>query len=147
MVNQMKNFRTLIGISVFWLALSMLSDGINVLVLPALILDISGDATKATTLGLLTFVGLMAAMLVQPIAGAFSDRMRPRWGRRGTIASGLILILLALTLFGSNGSLLVVILGYIFLQVAGSIAQAASRDIFLTRSPFASAVPLQASKA
>src|SRR5512135_986524 len=73
-VNIGRQTRLLFGISIFWLALSVLSDGINTLVLP---LQVSGTASQnnqATILGLLTFVGLLAGALIQPVAGAFSDR-------------------------------------------------------------------------
>jgi MFS family permease len=119
--------RLLFGISVFWLALSMLFDGVNTLVLPFLLLRVTGETTKATTLGLLTFVGLLIGMLIQPIAGAWSDGLRPRWGRRGAIAIGLLLILAALAFFGFSRSLLTLFVGYILLQVAASIAQAAQQ--------------------
>lgn len=65
--------QVLFGISVFWLALSLLFDGLTALVLPRYLLG-QADQSRATTLGLLTFVGLLAGMLVQPVAGAWSDR-------------------------------------------------------------------------
>ena len=55
----MDRVRLLFGISVFWLALSMLFDGINTLVLPAYLLGAAADSSKATVLGLLTFAGLL----------------------------------------------------------------------------------------
>src|SRR5436309_13533086 len=95
----MGRVRMLAGISVFWLALSMLFDGLNTLVLPQQLLGFTDRASRATTLGLLTFAGLLLGMLVQPVAGLVSDRLRPRWGRRGTIALGGLLILLSLAFF------------------------------------------------
>ncbi len=91
--------RILLGISVFWLALSLLFDGLTVLVLPRYLLD-QADSVRATTLGLLTFIGLLAGMIVQPLAGAWSDRLQPRLGRRGSLALGVGLILVALAIFG-----------------------------------------------
>ena len=75
----MRQLRLLLGISVFWLALSVLSDGLNSLVLPWLLLDRAADGPTgptgpATVLGLLTFAGLVVAsvfyslpFMVQPI--------------------------------------------------------------------------------
>ena len=80
-----KRLRTLIDISVFWLGLSLLSDGVTTLVLPNLLLKLKPDGGQATVLGLLTFLGLLVGMLVQPYAGAWSDRLRPCLGRRGPI--------------------------------------------------------------
>jgi len=68
----------LLGISVFWLALSMLFDGMNTIVLPAYLVDQAGEDSRATTLGLVTFIGIACGMLVQPPAGEYSDRLRPR---------------------------------------------------------------------
>jgi MFS family permease len=123
----MRHIRLLLGISVFWLALSMLFDGINTLVLPQHLLGFAEPASRATTLGLLTFAGLLLGMLVQPIAGLVSDRLRPRWGRRGMIALGVMLILASLMFFGIASSLAIVFVSYVCLQVAASIAQAAQQ--------------------
>lgn len=123
----MGRVRMLFGISVFWLALSMLSDGLNTLVLPQHLLGFTTPTSRATTLGLLTFVGLLLGMPVQPIAGRLSDQLLPRWGRRGMIALGVLLILVSLVLFGVAGSLVAVFLSYVCLQVAASIAQAAQQ--------------------
>src|SRR5215216_2574670 len=92
--------RLLVGISVFWLALSMLSDGLDALVLPHHLVALTDAPSRATALGLLTFVGLLIGMLVQPLAGLLSDRLQPRWGRIGVIATGAVLILMSLALFG-----------------------------------------------
>ena len=68
----LKQTRLLIGISIFWLALSMLFDGINTLVLPLQISAIDNQTSRASLLGLLSFFGLIVSALIQPIAGAFS---------------------------------------------------------------------------
>jgi MFS family permease len=104
----------------------MVFDGINTLVLPRHLLGLVDEASKATVLGLVSFVGLVAGMLVQPVAGAFSDRLRPRWGRRGTLALGALALLISLALFGLSTSLLAV-LSYLLVQVAASTAQAAQQ--------------------
>src|SRR3989304_3222880 len=43
-----------------------------------------------TALGILGFIGLLVAMAVQPIVGAFSDRARSRLGRRLPFIPGLV---------------------------------------------------------
>jgi MFS family permease len=121
-----KRVRLLFGISVFWLALSMLFDGLNTLVLPVLLLPIADDS-KGTTLGLLTFAGLLLGMLVQPVAGVLSDRIRPQWGRHHMIALGVLLTLAALGIFGIARGLVAVFAGYLLVQGAASVAQAAQQ--------------------
>jgi MFS family permease len=114
-----------------WIPFSMLSDGLSTLLLPQMLLSIADPAGKSTALGLITFVGLLAGMLIQPVAGAFSDGLRPRWGRRGTIWSGILLILAALTFFGFGAAwgLIAVIIGFLLIQVTTSVTQAAQQGL------------------
>ena len=124
-----RHFRLLFGISVFWLALSVLTDGINTLVLPLQISVLTDQHYQATILGFLTFIGLLAGALIQPIAGAFSDKLYPRWGRKGFIAFGLFASLISLFLFAVLPSLLGVIVGYLAIQISASIAQAGQQGL------------------
>ena len=123
----MSRGRLLLGISVFWLGLSMLSDGLNTLVLPSHLLNFTTETNRATTLGLLTFAGLLVGLFVQPIAGAFSDQLRTRWGRRGTIGLGVVLMQATLIVFGFTKSLVGVLLSYSMIQVTMNLAQAAQQ--------------------
>jgi MFS family permease len=123
----MNKTRLLFGISIFWLGLSMLSDGLNTLVLPSHLFHFTTEATRATTLGLLTFTGLLVGLLVQPIAGMFSDRLYMRWGRRGAIGLGVLLTVVALIAFSFARSLAGVILSYWIIQVTANLAQAAQQ--------------------
>src|SRR5688572_26787997 len=93
--------RLLFGISVFWLALSVLFDGINTLVLPLQLGVLASQNNQATLLGLLTFVGLLAGALIQPVAGTFSDTLQPILGRKGFIGIGLLLSLVSLFIFAT----------------------------------------------
>lgn len=122
-----RRVQLLIGISVFWLGLSMLSDGLNTLVLPSHLLKFTTEANRATILGLLTFGGLLVGLFVQPIAGVFSDRLRARWGRRGTIVLGVALLFVALIVFGFTRGVVPVFLGYALIQVTANLAQAAQQ--------------------
>jgi MFS family permease len=121
--------RLLIGVNVFWLALSLLVDGLNTLVLPYRLLNLVGEAHQATVLGLITFVGLAAGAAVQPVAGAMSDRSRTRWGRRGAMGLGVLLALPALALFGLAGGLIAAVLGYLLVQTAAGVAQAGQQAL------------------
>ncbi|MGA7730850.1 MAG: MFS transporter [Chloroflexia bacterium] len=123
----MRRMRLLFGISIFWLGLSMLSDGITTLLLPSQLLGLTDDTSRATTLGLLTFAGLMLAMLVQPVAGSLSDHLRPRWGRRGSLALAVALVLASLATFGLAPGLIGLCLSFVLIQVAASVAQAAQQ--------------------
>jgi MFS family permease len=124
-----RQFRLLFGINIFWLALSVLFDGVNTLVLPIQIGGFARQGNQATILGLLTFVGLLAGVLIQPIAGAFSDRLKPVLGRKGFIGIGLLLSLAALFLFAISRTLFGVMIGYLAIQLAASTAQAGQQGL------------------
>lgn len=124
-----RHIRLLVGISIFWLALSVLSDGLNTLVLPVQLSAFSSQNNQATLLGLLTFIGLFAGALIQPVAGAFSDRFYPQLGRRGFIGIGLAFTLGALLIFATFQSLMGVLLGYLAIQILASVAQAGQQGL------------------
>jgi MFS family permease len=119
--------RQLIGVSVLWLGLSMLFDGVNTLVLPNRLLGLTTEAYRATILGAITLIGLVIGMFIQPYAGVVSDWLRPRWGRRGTLAVGVGLVVLSLGFFAFTANLIALSLGYILLQITANIAQAAQQ--------------------
>jgi|GEM_PF-602481 len=123
----MSKIRLLLGISVFWLSLGMLNQGLSGLVLPSYLLDVPGFG--ATTLGLITFVGLIAGMLVQPLAGALSDQLRARWGRMPLIVAGVGFVLLAILSLASAQTWEGVFLSYVLAHVAASIAQAGQQAL------------------
>src|SRR5215208_3983714 len=124
-----RQIRLLLGISIFWLALSVVFDGVNTLVLPLQISGLSGQNNQATILGLLTFAGLLTGALVQPIAGAFSDQINPLLGRKGFIGIGLVLSLLSLGLFAAFQSILGMMVSYLAIPVSASIAQAGQQGL------------------
>lgn len=124
----MKQARTLIGISVMWLALSVLTDGISALVLPAMILNLAAENTRATDLGLITFVGLIAGMMTRPVAFRVSNILRPRWGRKGSIVCGLVLLLAALFLIGSSTALFSIAAGFALAQITTSLVKASQQS-------------------
>lgn len=127
--------RALVGISVFWLALSMLSDGINTLILPFVFAGLLPEEQQATALGLLTFTGITAGMLVQPLAGVWSDRLRARWGRRGGVLFGTLLTLLGLLAFSLGSTVAVIAAAYLLVQVFASMAQAAQQGFIPDLAP------------
>jgi Na+/melibiose symporter-like transporter len=113
-----------VKISIFAGALSILWPSLHSIIIPLRLLYFIPEAQKNTYLGLLTFVGSMIAVFVQPVAGAISDRFGSRWGRRRPfIFLGTLLALLFLPSIGLSGSFLFLIIGYCLLQVSTNIAQ------------------------
>lgn len=120
----MKRTKLLAGISVFWLGLALLMDGLNGIVLPVHLIHLGGTR-PATTLGLVTFAGLLAAVVIQPMAGEWSDRMRATWGRTGAIATALFGVLAGLFALGLGQNLVALFVAYLIIQVSASIGRAA----------------------
>ena len=77
--------RTIAGVSVGWVGLSLISDGVPSLLLPHQLLQ--AGATEASQLGVITLAALALAALVQPLAGSARDRI----GRWPVIAAGIAL--------------------------------------------------------
>ncbi len=110
-------------LSLFWLGISTVWGGLNIVYLPDRVETLVGSAQKGTYLGILVFVGLLVAVVVQPVMGGVSDRSMARWGRRrpymlvGSLVSALFLLLMAAV--GNYALLLAVI---VLLQISGNSA-------------------------
>ncbi len=110
-------------ISLFWLGLSTMWGGLNIIYFPDRVEALVGTENKGTYLGLLLFSGLLVAVIVQPLMGAVSDRATFRFGRRrpfmvfGSILSSLFLLLIA-----AAGTLPLLFAATMLLQVAANSA-------------------------
>jgi len=114
---------SLVTMNIYWLGLSFMWNSLHPIILPSVLLHIVPDNLKNTYLGMLTFCGLVLAMITQPISGAASDGWHSRWGRRRPLAligTGLNFIFLALLAW--SGNLTILILGYVGLQITSNIA-------------------------
>ena len=112
-------------ITVLGFALSGLAGSMNSIILPVRLLDFLEESHKNSYLGLITFAGLVLAMITQPVIGAVSDRCRINWGRRRPyILAGVILVLLFLPGIALAGSLPLFFFVYCVLQVSSNTAQA-----------------------
>jgi Na+/melibiose symporter-like transporter len=123
---QTLNFRPLdyLKITLLGFALAALANAMHALILPIRIEELSGPTHKSTYLGLLTFAGLIIAMLVQPVVGAISDRTGSRLGRRKPfILSGIILALIFLFASGWVGSYAGLFIIWCLLQASLNTAQ------------------------
>jgi Na+/melibiose symporter-like transporter len=111
-------------ITIFGFALAALWGSLHTIVIQARLLDFVAESQKTLWLGVLTLVGLLLAMIVQPIAGALSDRSSFSWGRRRPyILLGTILVILFLPGIGLSGSFSTFFIIYCLLQVASNTAQ------------------------
>lgn len=117
------------ALSLYWFATNAHWTAILITLLPLQAELIGGAEFKGTTLGQILSIGAFASMVVAPLFGAWSDRVRTRWGRRkpfliaGTI--GNVLGLLALALIPSVPSALVpYIVAFIWIELFNNLATA-----------------------
>lgn len=117
------SFDKLLAINIYWVGLSFMWNSLHPIILPAVLIYLVPESMKNSYLGMLTFVGLILAMVIQPISGAASDNWRSRWGRRRPLALiGTLLDFIFLALLAWSGNIYIVIIGYIGLQIASNIA-------------------------
>lgn len=95
--------RDMATLSLYGLALTMTSNTLDPPLLTAKVNQlVANEDWRNTALGLVTFLGLVLAAVVQPVMGALSDRSTSRWGRRipflvgGSLANLVLLSLAAL---------------------------------------------------
>jgi len=93
------------------------------------------EGKKNTDRGLLTFVGLIIAMIVQPITGALSDGWKSRFGRRRPLVLfGTLFDFVFLSILAWTGGLTWLFVGYVGLQFSSNIAHGPCRDSCPTAS-------------
>lgn len=121
----MKKLRTIdyVTMNVYWFGLAYLWNGMHVIILPSLLLKFVPENLKNTYLGFLTFIGLLLAMIVQPISGAISDRSASHWGRRRPlILLGTVLDFVFIAGLALSTNYWMVFVNYFFLQLASNTA-------------------------
>ena len=126
----------LLVLNAYWVGLSFMWNAIHPILLPAVLLNYVPDARKNTYLGLLTFVGLIIAMVVQPITGALSDGWRSRLGRRRPLAIfGTLFDFVFLSILAWAGGLTWLFVGYVGLQFSSNIAHGPMQGLIPDRVP------------
>ena len=69
-------------LSLYWFSTSLHWTAILIIALPSQAAFIAGDEFKGRGLGLILAIGALVSMIAAPFLGAYSDRIRTRWGRR-----------------------------------------------------------------
>lgn len=123
-------------LNAYWVGLSFMWNALHPIILPAVLLNYVPDEKKNTSLGLLTFAGLLIAMIVQPLSGALSDGWKSRFGRRRPlIAFGTLFDFLFLSILAWAGGLTWLFIGYIGLQLSSNIAHGPLQGLLPDRVP------------
>ncbi len=126
-----------ITVNIYWLGLNFVTGSLTPIILPYLVgrfapVQVVGliSMDKNAALGILRSAGLIVAMLIQPLAGLFSDRSSSRWGRRRPfIVAGTTLDLVFLTLVALSGNYWMLFIAVLFLQFSSNIAHGALQGL------------------
>jgi MFS family permease len=138
-----------ITINIYWLGINVASGIITPVLLPYLVVLFAPVELKNTYLATIRVIGLAVAMMVQPMAGMFSDRSTHPAGRRrpyiagGTLFNVLFLLIIgASPLFVSSGldsfvqpllgvtaAYAVLLVGIVLLQVSSNVAHGALQGL------------------
>jgi MFS family permease len=125
---QLTSFRQA-SLSLYWFAANAHWAAILITLLPLQAEAIGGHEFKGTTLGKILLAGALVSMVAAPLFGAWSDRVRTRWGRRtpflvvGTI--GNVVGLIALAFIPSEPSALpAYIAAFIWIELFSNVATA-----------------------
>lgn len=123
--------KTFFLMNVYWFGQAFLWNGLHPIILPAILLGLVPENQKNSYLGILTFVGLMLAMITQPLAGSLSDRTRTSWGRRRPwMVTGTILALLFLAGMALSSQVFVgIFITYLLLQISMNTAQGPAQGL------------------
>jgi MFS family permease len=93
----------LLTINAYWLGINVATGTITPVLLPYLVALFAPVALKNTYLSTIRVIGLAMAMMVQPMAGLFSDRStHPLGRRRPFIAGGALLNVVFLVIIGAS---------------------------------------------
>jgi MFS family permease len=126
----------LFAINAYWIGLSIMWNSLHVIILPAVLLNYVPETHKNTYLGLMTFMGLIIAMIVQPLSGSISDRWQSRWGRRRPLITlGTAMDFIFLAILGWAGGLVWLAVGYIGLQFTSNIAHGPAQGLLPDKIP------------
>jgi len=126
----------LLILNAYWVGLSFKWNALHPIILPAVLLNFVPDARKNTYLGLMTFAGLLIAMVIQPLSGAISDGWVSRWGRRRPLMLlGTLFDFAFLAVLAWAGGLTWLVIGYIGLQFSSNIGQGPAQGLLPDRVP------------
>ena len=116
----------------FQLLLSLANTAIWLSILPIvqILLPIQiaafNTAARFTNLAIATSVGVLAALLTNPIAGSLSDRTTSRLGRRRPwLISGTMFSAVALVLMANSASFIILVIWWAIFHVAANVLLAA----------------------
>ena len=112
-----------LSINLFWLGMNIRNTAVGSIFVPFLVAQYAPADWKNTALSAISTAGLIIAMLVQPIAGLFSDRSTSRFGRRRPfILIGTLLDLVFLVAIGLSWNYWSLLVAVLLIQFSANIS-------------------------
>lgn len=105
------------GLMVFWTVT-------NIMLLPTRVEETVRESLQGSALGMISFLGVGFAVIVQPIAGRMSDAWPGKNRRRPFIIAGTVLVVPGLIFFGAATRLWALLVGFVMMQFGTNVAQA-----------------------
>ena len=111
-------------LSIYWFGINAIWGGLNNVILQRRMDDLVGKANAGSGLALLTLLGAVVAILVQPTIGTISDYTITRWGRRKPyIVIGAVLDVVFLAGIATSNTYVSVVAFVVLLQISSNFAQ------------------------
>jgi MFS family permease len=111
-------------LSIYWFGINAIWGGLYNVILPRRMDALVGKENAGSGFALITFLGAIVAILVQPTIGAISDYTATRWGRRKPyILIGAVLDVVFLVGIATSNTYISVVAFVVLLQVSSNFAQ------------------------
>jgi MFS family permease len=111
-------------LSIYWFGINAIWGGLNNVILQRRMDALVGKENAGSGLALLTLLGAIVAIIVQPTIGTISDYTATRWGRRKPyILIGAVLDVVFLAGIATSNTYISVIAFVVLLQVSSNFAQ------------------------
>jgi MFS family permease len=112
-----------ISINLFWFGLNIRNNAVQAIFLPYLVDLFVAASIRNSALGVVRAVGLIVAMLAQPIFGILSDRNTSRFGRRRPyIFIGVLFDLVFLAMIARSTNIWMLFTSIILIQISSNIS-------------------------
>ena len=114
----------IVQLSIYWFGINAIWGGLNNVILQRRMDALVGKENAGSGLALLTLLGAIVAIVVQPTIGTISDYTATRWGRRKPyILIGAVLDVVFLAGIATSNTYISVIAFVVLLQVSSNFAQ------------------------
>jgi MFS family permease len=114
----------IVQLSIYWFGINAIWGGLNNVILQRRMDDLVGKENSGSGLALLTLLGAIVAIVVQPTIGTISDYTVTRWGRRKPyILIGAVLDVVFLAGVATSNTYISVVAFVVLLQVSSNFAQ------------------------